>query len=155
MEGLLRLKQLYKAVQSAIDKIIGSAITHGSIGIPVRESTVDVLYRPPRPGARAASRERVTSDISPRYVTPKRRARGVPCPTFVLRGPRAATRSSRDTTASTLEALARSGLGLAAAPGVGGWGDRAPAWSTGVVTATLRRSNAQPQAAPGVGSAGT
>ena len=98
MEGLLRLKQLYKAVQSAIDKIIGSAITHGSIGIPVRESTVDVLYRPPRPGARAASRERVTSDISPRYVTPKRRARGVPCPTFVLRGPRAATRSSRDTT---------------------------------------------------------
>ena len=27
MEGLLRLKQLYKAVQSAIDKIIGSAIT--------------------------------------------------------------------------------------------------------------------------------
>ena len=116
MEGLLRLKQLYKAVQSAIDKIIGSAITQltalasrdpatrrCSMYAPYFEFFVNArrFFRGTSfSWYRAAVARTVTSDISPRYVTPKRARAGGPCIPLRLRGPRGrrpATRSSRDT----------------------------------------------------------
>ena len=149
MEGLLRLKQLYKAVQSAIDKIIGSAITQltalasrdpyamCSMYAPYFEFFVNArrFFRGTSfSWYRAAVARTVTSDISPRYVTPKRARAGGPCIPLRLRGPRAASGDpllTRHTTASTLEALA---LGLAGRGrrgwAAGGTGRRRgrPAW---------------------------
>ena len=114
MEGLLRLKQLYKAVQSAIDKIIGSAITQltalasrdpyamCSMYAPYFEFFVNArrFFRGTSfSWYRAAVARTVTSDISPRYVTPKRARAGalVYLCAYEVRGRRPATRSSRDT----------------------------------------------------------
>ena len=114
MEGLLRLKQLYKAVQSAIDKIIGSAITQltalasrdpyamCSMYAPYFEFFVNArrFFRGTSfSWYRAAVARTVTSDISPRYVTPTNGARGGPLSyTFVLyevRGRRPAPHETR------------------------------------------------------------